>query len=331
MPGNRFESFRPHPFFVGGHAQTLAGAYLPWPHQPYGAARHRVALADGDQLVLHDDRPAGWRDGDLTCVLIHGLAGCHESGYMRRIATKLAQCGVRVFRMDMRGCGAGEELARGTTHCGRWADAVAAIEFVARQAPASPTALVGFSLGGTIALNMAAELGATACGNLISVLAVCAPVDLHSVKQQFDAPAGRVYDRHFVGALWKKTLVRMQGRDEFRSIDWTRPPRRLREFDALITAPLAGFASVDDYYTRTSPSARLGSIRISTTIVAAEDDPIVPSGPLELAPRSKTVDVFITRHGGHLGYFGRTGDDPDRRWLDWRVVEWVTEIGERRR
>jgi predicted alpha/beta-fold hydrolase len=326
MTRSPFVSFRPHSLFVGGHAQTLAGAYLPWPYRPYGAVRHHVALEDGDQLVLHDDRPSSWHEGGPACVLIHGLAGCHESGYMRRIASKLSDRGVRVFRMDMRGCGAGEELARGTTHCGRWADAAAAIEFVARDAPASPTALVGFSLGGTIALNMAGELGAGACGNLVGVFAVCSPIDLHSVRRRFDAPAGRAYDRHFVGALWQKSLERMRERDEMKAVDWSRPPRRLREFDAIITAPLAGYASVDDYYTRTSPGPRLAAIRVPTTILAAADDPVVPSEPLLQVARNDAVEVFITRHGGHLGYVGRRNGDPDRRWLDWRVVYWVETV-----
>ncbi len=274
-------------------------------------------------MVLHDDRPACWQDGDPTCVLIHGLAGCHESGYMRRIAAKLTERGIRVFRMDMRGCGAGEGLARGTTHCGRWADGAAAIEFVARQAPASPTALVGFSLGGTIVLNLAGELGAASCGNLVGVMAVCAPIELHSVKLKFETRGGRPYDRFFVGMLWQKTLRRMRGRDEFRTVDWSRRPHRLREFDALITAPLGGFASVDDYYTRTSPAPRLSAIRLPTTIVAAADDPVVPTEPLERAQHGSAVEVVVTQHGGHLGYVGRRGGDPDRRWLDWRVVEWV--------
>jgi uncharacterized protein len=332
MPGSPFVSFRPHPLVIGGHAQTLVGAYLPWPHPPYQAARHHVTLEDGDRLVLHDDRPEDWQDGDATCVLVHGLAGCHESGYMRRIALKLSDRGVRVFRMDMRGCGAGEDLARGTTHCGRWADAASAIGFVAREAPGSPTTLVGFSLGGTIALNMVGESGSASCGNLVGVLAVCPPIDLHSVKRRFDAPTGRAYDRHFVSELWRKTVRRMQGWDELRSIDWSRRPRRLREFDALVTAPLAGFASVDDYYTLTSPGPRLSSIRVPTTILAAADDPVVPSEPLEQARHSDAVEVFITQHGGHLGYVGRLADDPDRRWLDWRVVEWVTKVtsGQRR-
>jgi predicted alpha/beta-fold hydrolase len=301
----------------------LAGVYLPWPHAPYGATRHFVALEDGDQLVLHDDRPVGWRNGDATCVLIHGLAGGFESGYMRRIAAKLVDRGVRVFRMDMRGCGAGEGLAQGTTHCGRWADAAAAVELVARLAPGSPTALVGFSLGGTIALNLAAELGAAACGNLVGLLAICSPIDLHAGKRRLDEPTGRPYDRHFVRALWPMTLRQMRGRADLPAVDWSRPPRRIHEFDHQITAPLAGFASADDYYTRTSPGPRLTEICLPTTILAAADDPVVPIRPLQQARRSDAVEVFITRHGGHLGFIGRRGVDPDRRWLDWRVVEWV--------
>jgi predicted alpha/beta-fold hydrolase len=308
---------------VGGHAQTLAGAYLPWPHPPGMAVRHGVELEDGDQLVLHEDCPAGWPGGGATCVLIHGLAGCHQSGYMRRIAVKLVSRGVRVFRMDLRGCGAGEGLARGTTHCGRWADAAAALEYVARLAPDSPSVLVGFSLGGTIALNLAGELGAARCANLVGVLAVCAPIELHSVKRKFDTRSGRPYDRFFVRLLWQKTLRRMRDRDDLGAIDWSRPPRRLCEFDALVTAPLAGFGSVDEYYTRTSPASRLSAIRVPTTILAAADDPVVPTQPLSEARHSDAVEVSITRHGGHLGYVGRRNGDSDRRWLDWRVVEWV--------
>jgi predicted alpha/beta-fold hydrolase len=118
----------------------------------------------------------------------------------------------------------------------------------------------------------------------------------------------------------------MRGRVELQATDWSRRPRRLREFDALITAPLAGFASVDEYYTQTSPGARLARVRVPTMIVAAKDDPVVPYEPLAQARRSDAVEVVITRHGGHLGYVGRRNDDPDRRWLDWRVVEWVARV-----
>ena len=78
------------------------------------------------------------------------------------------------------------------------------------------------------------------------------------------------------------TLRQMQGRDDLPAIDWSRPPRRIREFDHQITAPLAGYVSAEEYDTRTSPGPRLTEIRLPTTILAAADDPVVPIGPLEL-------------------------------------------------
>ena len=143
--------FRSHPLLRGGHAQTLAGAYLPSVRSAYRAAQHRVRLADGDQLVLHDDRPPDWRDGDRTAMLIHGLGGTYLSGYMRRIALRLGQIGIRVFRLDLRGAGAGIWLAKLPYHSGRSDDAAAAIRYIAEICPGSSTSLIGFSLGGNIA------------------------------------------------------------------------------------------------------------------------------------------------------------------------------------
>lgn len=317
--------FEPHPLVRGGHAQTLAGVYLPGPSEADPAPLHRVTLEDGDQIAVHDNCPALWREGDGVCLAVHGLAGSHRSGYMRRLADKLTARGVRVMRMDMRGCGAGERLARLPTHTGRWGDVAAALAYVAQQAPRSPTVLVGYSLGGTIALNLAVELGAARCGNLVAVMVVCPPVDLHAVKRRFDAPGGRPYDLYFVEQLWGKTLRRAAERPDAPQFARARRPRRVREYDELVTAPLGGYASADAYYSATSPGPRLTEIRVPTRIVAAADDPVVPTEPLTRYRTSDSVEVVVTRHGGHLGYFARGGIDPDRRWIDWRVVDWVLE------
>ena len=89
--------------------------------------------------------------------MIHGLAGCHQSPYMRRIAAKLNAGGIRTFRMDLRGCGAGALLARLPYHSGQSADAAAALETIAGICPGSPATLIGFSLGGNIALKLVGE------------------------------------------------------------------------------------------------------------------------------------------------------------------------------
>src|SRR5580704_14077187 len=110
--------FEPHPLLRNRHAQTLAGTYLPAGQYPYAARRHRVEVGDKDAVVVHDDLPPDWPADGRVAVLIHGLAGCHSSPYMARVAAKLNAAAVRTFRMDMRGCGAGEGLSSRPYHAG---------------------------------------------------------------------------------------------------------------------------------------------------------------------------------------------------------------------
>src|SRR6516225_8797426 len=134
--------FRPYPLFPTGHLQTLAGIYLPQRTREETARQHRVPLPDGDQIILHDDCPAKWEAGDRTALMIHGLTGCHSSNYMQRIAARLNDRGVRTFRLDLRGCGAGLGLARLPYHSGRSDDAASALRKISALCPGSPTTLI---------------------------------------------------------------------------------------------------------------------------------------------------------------------------------------------
>src|SRR5215218_3405199 len=104
--------FKPHFALRSGHSQTLAVFLLYGKALPETAVQHRVLLPDGDILVLHDDCPAGWSAGQPTAILVHGVCGSHASPYMSRVARRLNARGIRTFRMDLRGCGAGAGLAR---------------------------------------------------------------------------------------------------------------------------------------------------------------------------------------------------------------------------
>ena len=106
MNDHEFLDFQPCMFMRCGHRQTVLGTTLPGGRFPYRAQPHTLPLSDGDVLVVHDDVPASWKETDGVALLVHGLGGDHRSGYMVRVAAKLNRCGVRVFRMDQRGCGA---------------------------------------------------------------------------------------------------------------------------------------------------------------------------------------------------------------------------------
>jgi predicted alpha/beta-fold hydrolase len=317
------QPFRSHPLVRGGHAQTVVGAYLPDRHPPYRARRHHVRLDDGDQLVLHDDIPDTWQATDRSALLIHGLGGSHTSGYMQRIARKLNARGVRVFRMDLRGAGAGMGLARLPYHSGRSEDAQAALTAIASHLPHSPTTLVGFSLGANLSLKLLGELGQSTCGNLDSAMAVNPPMDLAACSRQIALRSNRFYDRYFVNVLVRQLAERTAVRPDAPAARFTRSPRSLWEFDDTFTSVVCGFGSADNYYRQASAAPHLEQIRLPTLILTAADDPMIPSRLFVDARVSPAVQVHIAEGGGHLGYIGRRGVDADTRWMDWRVVDWV--------
>src|SRR5262249_16724822 len=139
--------------------------------------------------------------GDRTALLIHGLVGSHLSPYMQRVAGKLNAHGIRTFRMDLRGCGAGAALARYPYHSGRSDDAAASVRKIAEVCPGSSTTLIGFSLGGNITLKLVGELPDELPPNLDSAVAVSPPIDLLHCVESLRRPLNRFYDRYFVRLL----------------------------------------------------------------------------------------------------------------------------------
>lgn len=317
--------FHPHRLLRSGHAQTLAGFLLPRDRTRETARQHIVALPDGDRIVLHDDSPANWQPGDRTVLLIHGLAGCHASPYLVRIARKLIARKIRTFRMDLRGCGAGAALARFPYHSGRSEDASAALELIASICPDSPTSLVGFSLGGNITLKLLGEAPENVPPNLERAVAVCPPVDLQKCVNNLALGANRWYDRYFVRLLLQQVQARPRLVPDAVVREFTRRPCGVGEFDDAFTAPVCGFGTAAEYYRRCSSAQFAPMIRIPTLILTANDDPLVPiSSYTDLRP-SPTTTLHVATGGGHLGFIARSNGDPDRRWMDWRVVDWCVE------
>jgi uncharacterized protein len=315
--------FTPHPAVRGGHAQTLAGALLPGRTYRYRARQHRVLLDDGDQLVLHDDCPPGWRPGDRTAMLIHGLGGSYKSSYMQRIAGRLCERNVRAFRLDLRGAGAGALLARLPYHSGRSDDAAAALQSIARVCPGSPTTLIGFSLGANITLKLLGELGANACGNLNAAIAVSPPLELDTCCRRIHERQNRLYDRRFVDELLRQHRRLLRVRSDAATFCSTPKPRSLYELDDRFTAPVSGFGRAAHYYRQCSSARFVGGIRRPTLILTAADDPLIPIEMFSRLARPAGVTLHVARGGGHLGFIAAAGRDPDRRWMDWRVIDWV--------
>ena len=315
--------FRPHPLLRSGHAQTVMAGCWAGQRTKYRANQIVIPTTNDDRLVLHDDQPQQWADGSPVALLIHGLGGCHLSSYMVRIATKLNAVGVRTFRMDMRGCGSGDRLARHPGHAGRSEDVAAAVDHLITLCPSSSRAAVGFSLGGNLLLKWLGEAGASASQLIHRALAVSTPIDLSMCARNMARRERRIYDRWFVTLLNKQVNSRRDHINGLANLDLSLPPRTLYEFDDRITAPLSGFLNAEEYYAQCSSAPLLAAIQTPTVLLSAADDPLIPSSIYSSVSKSPKVAVRLVPNGGHVGFFGRSGRDPDWHWLDWRVVEFV--------
>lgn len=322
--GGAFPPFRPHPLLRSAHAQTLAANYL------HGAPRaraaesiHHVPLEDGDSVVLHDDRPASWRPGDGAALLLHGLGGSHASAYLVRATRKLNARGVRAFRMDYRTCGAGLSLASRPYHAGLSEDAAAALRFIARLCPGSALGLAGYSMGGNVALRTLGAHPEQLPDTLTRAVAINPPVDLAVSCDYLTGPLQRLYDRHFAKALTRH-VARHGGFNESSRALLDSPVVRIRDFDERFTVPHWGFGTVEEYYAVASAAQFIKRIEVPTLIIHSLDDPLIPGHLFASLERSDAVTVHLTDRGGHLGFIGVGGVDPDRRWMDWRVVDWLT-------
>ncbi|HET6327843.1 MAG TPA: alpha/beta fold hydrolase [Planctomycetaceae bacterium] len=316
--------FRPHRLLRNGHAQTLAGAYLPSGRFVERAVKRQVTLPDGDSVVLHDDLPSEWRPGDRVALLLHGLAGNHQSSYMLRIARKLVRRRVRAFRMDLRGCGAGEGLSSRPYHAGRSEDARAALEYLQTLCRGSLATVVGFSLSGNTVLKLVGELPDSVPINVERAAAVCPSLDLALCARSLLGPCQKMYERHFVWLLCRQIEANRRLRPDVPALNAERRLKTLLEFDDAYTGPVCGFGTADNYYAINSARGHVAKIRLPTLILTAEDDPLVPIASFDALASPPNVIVHRTEHGGHLGYIGKAGVDADLRWMDWRIVDWAT-------
>ena len=316
--------FQPRRFLRSGHLQTLATVFLHSNHIPYCARQHRIPLDDGDQFVLHDDCPSDWQPHQRVVLLIHGLTGCYLSSYMVRISCKLAHLGLRVFRFDMRGCGAGEQLARSSYHAGSSADLAAAVSFISRVCPQAQVLAAGFSLGGNVLLKFLGEHRHREVEYVSRAMAINPPLNLIDCEKTMSRTAFGIYSRYFAHRLHRQLLARQAAHGGFSLPDGYRRPRSLREFDERYTAPAAGFDNADHYYRSSSSDQFVPHIKTPTQIVAARDDPLIPIDNLLSLNLPTSVTRYVTDHGGHLAFVGRGRDDSDRYWVDWRVVDWAT-------
>jgi uncharacterized protein len=314
------------PFFLlsGPHHQTILSSFIYYFSDPLSEKRI-IDLSDGDKLSVEISTPKGWKSNALTVVLVHGLCGSHRSPYLVRMVKRLEPLGIRVVRVNLRGCGSGKGLAKHMYHSGRSEDVFEVIKQLKVETPDSSFILIGFSLGGNLVLKMGGELGSLGKKFLAGLIAISPPVDLFSSITRLEEEDNEIYGKYFIRFMCADVRYRHR---KFKDLPRIKLPRNLTiyEFDQIYTAPQYGFRNAHDYYNKCSAAPLVGDIAVPCKILFAEDDPIVVSTTLDGFELPSNVEIFKTKRGGHLGYLGNPTDKNGIYWLDALLEEWIANI-----
>ena len=263
--------------------------------------RIEIALSDGsgDRLVA---RYHPGRAPAPAVILVPGLTGCDASRHVLQAADAWVAEGAPVVRLNLRGSPPGRSVAKGHYHMDRVQDLADACLAVADLDPAirhQGIVVVGFSLGGALALRLAQ---APSRPEIVkAVVTLSAPLDLPATAERIAQPRNRLYERWLLGRLKQETAPLWRDRPAAVR-DAVQGARHIRDFDDALTAKEAGFRDAADYYASCSPTRGMESLAIPTLIIHADDDPWVPPpSVVERAP----LRVAVTRGGGHVGFHGR--------------------------
>ena len=325
------KEFRPHRVLRNRHLMTIAGALWRrrFPRLPASTPRF-FEIEAGTQLR----GDAHWHSEPRrhsTLVLLHGLEGSSESGYMLGTAEKAFKAGFNVVRLNQRNCGGTERLTPTLYHSGRSADFRMVLREMVERDRLPEIFVAGFSMGGNLVLKMAGELADSAPMELRGIVAVAPCLDLAACCDALIAPQNFVYNRYFIKNLRRRMRYKARIFPEIYAVDGLMSDlarmRNVREFDDRITARFCGFKGADEYYARSSAMHFLEKIRTPTLILTAQDDPFVPYWTFEKAALRENPNIRLVapRHGGHCAFVSGEGGE-ERFWAEARIVEFCRKL-----
>jgi uncharacterized protein len=305
------------PLFKNPHITTILANF--WPREydftPFPIESQLVQTDDDTKVLVLTQRPPGQPIGHV--VLLHGLEGGGDAGYIVSMAWAALHTGFIAHRFHMRTCGGTQEHCKTLYHGGLTSDLHAFLKSL-EGGDGLPVFLVGFSLGGNVALKLAGELGET--GLIHGVCGISTPIDLAAGVRRMGKLDNIVYERRFLKRMRKRLLA--TGRYSRKQL---KAARSLYEIDDVITAPSFGFAGADHYYATQSSQSFLDRIRVPTLLIQAKDDTFVPFDMFG-HPAIQTnpfIQLLATEYGGHLGFLSRRGA---RFWLDETATSFLKNI-----
>lgn len=293
--------YSPPLWMCNGHIQTM------WPVlfrnvELLPATRVRLKTPDNDFVDVDVMRsPAS--TGRRVVVLSHGLEGNVRRKYMQGMARSIVNVGWDVVGRHMRGCSGELQRAPGKYHMGETEDIHLVIQYCLEQGW-TDIVLAGFSMGGSQTLKYLGENPQRVPTAVKAGIGISVPCDLVGASLRLSSPSCAIYMQYFMRTMKKKTRAKAAMHPHFPSLEGLEKIRTFDVFDERFTAPLNGFSSAHDYWTKCACLPVLPQIAVPVLLINAADDPFMTPSchPVNLAQNSKSFTFLMPKHGGHVGF-----------------------------
>lgn len=322
-------TFKPAWWLKNCHLQTIYPSLVRKPPNPPDYQRERLITPDNDFI---DVDFCGSGNSPIV-ILLHGLTGSSQSGYIKGLQTVLYRQGFRSAAINFRGCSGQSNDRSRCYHSGETEDIHFLYQTLRRRQPETPIAAAGFSLGGNVLLKWLGEQGDQV--NLFAATAVSVPFVLNICATKLDSGFSKLYRKSLLAELkiymhnklrHLETIGRKEDAHHIQALGNLSKIESFWEYDDRVVAKLHGFRDVHDYYRRSSSRQFLKTIAVPTLLIQALDDPFMTSAVIpESNELSPTVRLELTRHGGHVGFI--TGKYPlkPRYWLEERIPKFFLQ------
>lgn len=314
--------FRPGGLLAHHHLQSVI-SQVPWRRRRIRAAARGLLAASqptlidcGDGVSLQGFLSEPDSAADVGVLLLHGWEGSADSSYVLSAGSALFDAGYSVFRLNFRDHGETQGLNEGLFHSCRIAEVFSAAQQVRELFTGKRFAIVGQSLGGNFALRIAA-LASQARLPIDRVISVCPVLRPHSTMQALDDGLA-IYRRYFL-ARWRRSLAAKA--DLFPKLYRFGDLRRftsLTDMTAYFVERFTEYEQLDDYLNGYAVTGQLlEQLQVSTRVILAADDPIIPVADLAQLARPDCMELHLSERGGHCGFVDSLAGPS---WIDREVL-----------
>lgn len=312
--------YNPPFLFKNGHFSTIyAGIWRKIANLEQ--KRERIDLPDGDVLDL--DWSFASSPNQKVVVLIHGLEGNAQRAYISGSAKQFNSNCYDVCAINLRGCNGETNLLYRSYHAGATEDLAAVIQHILDNKNYTEIFIKGFSLGGNLTLKYLGENRAIP-KEIKAAMAVSVPCNLYSSCKELLKSKNIPYAIRFKKNLIEKLKEKQQLFPEKISDTILKKISTLKDFDDVYTSRAHGFKDALDYYQQSSSLSFLPNIKIPTLILSAENDSFLGPEcyPILEAEQNPNLFLEITKHGGHVGYYGSKNITYNEK----RVIKFFDEV-----